>query len=511
MYIDRQVFSFYLFIVLSCLYLLIIVYKANWIFGDDRMLLNSTLIGENRSFYIYPQAGRFSPLALMEFNVLKFFGNSPYLYYGWVAIKAVVTIASIYFSMILITDSKLISYLFTVFFLVIPNVYFAFSHIYVPEATQIPLLSLFLLNYLLALRNKTIIYYGLSFICALLATYIKEPTFIILIVFAASMLLFKREKTKPEKLFYYALVLNAIVFLGLYYFLVYIKTSSAYHREFVMNPVLAFLYYTTRNPIFLLAILIGLYRLYKNISRKDFLISDAILYTGLSYVFAYIIMGLTGIYYVAPAYVFITIGFCGYASIYFSDLLRKVITFTYIAAFIFSLYFMFYTVSANISQRDNDIRDIIKISHLIGSKAFFIQSEAYDAPHNKVVDEYYSETFLTFKSYLGFNYSLEKFYIEHVQDLNQSDLLIVYKEFPKCNLLSDSFNKFNLLYSGRSFSLLEYAGENVRQNGSPFQLTFDDRMRLFHRNIAKSLGILIIRHNNCLEAFEEAWRAKRSR
>src|SRR5205823_6700462 len=143
---DRQVFSFYLFIVLSCLYLFIIVYKASWIFGDDNMLLSSTLIGENRSFYIYPQTGRFSPLALMEFNVLKFFGNSPYLYYGWVAIKAAVTIASIYFSMILITGSKLISSLFTVIFLVIPNVYFAFSHIYVPEATQIPLLSLFLLN-----------------------------------------------------------------------------------------------------------------------------------------------------------------------------------------------------------------------------------------------------------------------------------------------------------------------------------------------------------------------------
>jgi len=111
-------------------YLIILVYRANWIFGDDHLFMSTILVGKNISTFGSFKFGRFYPLAFLEFNIIKCISNSPYSYYLWVSAKALITVFFLYNTLRLLDrNNRAHMYLSIFLFLSIPYVYLVFSDI----------------------------------------------------------------------------------------------------------------------------------------------------------------------------------------------------------------------------------------------------------------------------------------------------------------------------------------------------------------------------------------------
>jgi hypothetical protein len=173
------------------------------------------------------------------------------------------------------------------------------------------LFAVFMLMYYKALKTDKKRYFIAAALSAAYATYCKEPVFGVFVIIALSNLLFRYKKeTRNEKIFNLALVVNAAIFLFLYYFLVVRHASSFYNEGTVWSSrnggrfkeIVSAL---VNNPFLLFMFVSGFIRLFFVIARKDreHLFCDSLLFAGMGYSCAFFLLNMFSHYYFLPAIV----------------------------------------------------------------------------------------------------------------------------------------------------------------------------------------------------------------
>lgn len=159
-----------------------------------------------------------------------------------------------------------------------------------------------MLFYLKALNSNKPSYYLIAFFSACYLTYCKEPIFGVLLVISFVNLLFKYKKiTRYEMLFYVALIINSVVYVLQWYFLIFKRTNEFYNLIYTSHlSVLELIQKIILDkPILLLISGIGFVRAYQIIFKKsyDHLFYDSLLFAAIAYVVSFIILNLIHSYY----------------------------------------------------------------------------------------------------------------------------------------------------------------------------------------------------------------------
>jgi hypothetical protein len=311
-----QKIYFFSLIAVSAFFVFIIMYRANWTFSDDHEYITSTAI--NKMILIWTSGGRFFPLGHIHYDlpliIYRCLGLNTGLpveaHFIMIAVFFAVSVLCLY---ILFNKIKpfpnsghpLLCLFFACSFFLLGTFYTVFLSLVFPETQGIMLFSIFILMYYKALETDKIKYYVIAFIVASYNTYCKEPVFGAFLVIALTNLLFRYKNTsKREKIFYFSLIANGLIFLILYYFLSYKNSFGFYNegRETAGRFQLLFSVFIT-NPVLFIMFLVGFIRLFFVLIRKDreHLYYDSLLFAGISYTFAYIILRLDSSYYFLPS------------------------------------------------------------------------------------------------------------------------------------------------------------------------------------------------------------------
>ena len=493
-------FTEILFYVLAIVYLFALIYRANWIFGDDHQFMATTLIGKSIYTFDNFKIGRFFPLAFIEFNIIKYLSNSPYSYYLWVCVKALITIFFLFNTLRLLNkNNKFSVYISMILFLCIPNVYLVFSDIIYPEASLIPLLAIFCWSYVYALKSQKRMYYILALIIANLSIYFKEPVFGVLIIFSISnWFLRRRELSRDEKVFHSLLVLSAIVFIFAYYFFVFKDAPNLYHQNLKSSLIKSIIYYSCITPILGMLLPLFIYRwLGKDRSKEK--LSDVFFITGVSYISAYIVLRLHSSAYPAPAYVFLIIAVCYYMK-YLSGLnpssFKRFIYGMLMISFIIYGGFLIKYISINQFQRKFAMKDITIINEIARShtqKLYIVHASNYEKPWDRTMDSYTIDVFKKVCRFLKFDNEILELDIEN--DPLSKKLIVVYKSFPKCIKLRNI--DFKIWYKGGLFSLIEPDQQNYTGCKDMFFYSLNDHLILFPKHIKRFFKLF---HNyGCLD------------
>ena len=292
-----------------------IVGHPGWTYGDDHFILASAVQGEPLPATVFPELGRFFPLGLIDINLLVPFGNNPIAYHLERVTLLGLTILVLYLLTTRVADVAIGSLLVLVF-LTTPSLLFIYGDSIFPESLLLFLLSLFFLLYLRgsqADHGWTLIGSG-AVACA--ATYCKEPVFGMLCVFAGVNLLFGwRKLGRKTLLLNFFLMGNGLIFLATY--ACFCATGGNYADNINLGTGLTrseVLLGFCGHPWFVFAALLGGFRAFWLVAHGDrsLVIFDAMLFAGLSYVLAFVLLRLTADYYLLPAYVCWTASFAGY-------------------------------------------------------------------------------------------------------------------------------------------------------------------------------------------------------
>jgi hypothetical protein len=303
--------------VISVFFVFLIMYRANWSFGDDHEYITSTAI--NKMYQVWTSGGRFFPLGHIHYDLPLFIfrclgintGLPVEAHFAMIAVFCVVSVLCLYVLLKKIGPFPHDTYPFlglffaSGFFLLGSAFSFIFLNLIYSEAQGIMFFSIFMLTYYKALKTDKIRYYIISFIVAAYNTYCKEPIFGVFLVVTLTNLLFRwKEASKREKIFYFALIANGALFIILYYFLSFKNATSLYNEGIeTVGRFQLFLSVLRRNPIFGVMLIFSLIRLFMIILKKDkeHLYYDGLLFAGMSYVLAYIILRLGYSYYFMPS------------------------------------------------------------------------------------------------------------------------------------------------------------------------------------------------------------------
>ena len=313
----------YLFIAAFGSYL--IMKDANWCFGDDCEFLQTTAIGKIEPMAYHMGCGRFVPLQHYDYNLLTLFsfGKSAWAHYSLVAISFML-ITYFWAKICLLIyrrniDSNKTGLLFSVLcflsFLCSKPVVEVFLEVIFPERLVLLMLSAFIYLYLSTSNEKEWYKYFLAFCIVIYTSYVKEPVSGAFCSFALISLAFSYKNISRQKIiFFIAIILNFVIYLTLYYFLVF-KTSTHFYNEgrcslsYVSNIINIFNHNKILIAVFVLGIIRGIKILRSNdLKHLDF---DSLLFMSISYTCAYFVLKLNESYYFTPS------TFIGYIVIFY--------------------------------------------------------------------------------------------------------------------------------------------------------------------------------------------------
>lgn len=311
--INKTGYYILLLLTIYCSYW--IFHNANWIIGDNIMFIIGTAVGNN-NMMMYG-FGRFFPLAFQEFNILNYIpeGSSPLAHYIISAISfyALVLVLTIFYAK-LIADrlqrkylqSWLVCFFVLLYFL---NISFLsiFMDIIYPERMMLLWFALFMVTYWQGLKSEKVLWFVISAMISILNMFYKEPVFGSYLVFIAFMCIFNcHHLSKGQKLFNWIVIAGAVGYIFLYYFIVYRNTIKFYNEDRYYGSFLNFVSVIFEwNRLFYIFILLGIYRAWKLIISHDRsqLFCDGLLFSGLAYLSAYILLNLNAAYYFLPVYI----------------------------------------------------------------------------------------------------------------------------------------------------------------------------------------------------------------
>lgn len=315
----NSVFAYLLLIISLLVLSFFVIYNADWAFGDQLQFLKTTAIGKVLPInnYIIPSLGRFFPLGLMDYNLLLLFpnGESALAHYTLNIISFFIFIitSSFLYYVILNGQNKSRLNAWTILFIVLflaQRTYLVFLDLIFPERIIVTLLSVFIFFTWKFYKTDKWIFGIVSLFSAVYLVYCKEPLFGALIVFALMNIFFNwKELSRNNRIFQILIILNSLVFIVLYYFLVYRGINGTYdgsHGE--SNWIGMVMRMIWSHKIVIVGIFIAISRFYKIVFKKerDQLFYDGLLFSGLAYFVACLILKLNFTYYYLPAVILFT-------------------------------------------------------------------------------------------------------------------------------------------------------------------------------------------------------------
>lgn len=298
----------YLFMVPILLFFsILILWNANWVFDifyvDDEQFVSATAVG--KSVYAWSGASRFWPLGLFDYNWLLLLfpqGASPFVHFLYNCVTMYVTSFSLFSYLNHIFQEKIKISWACMGILFISS---CFLRLYMmctyPERQLILMLSLFLWFYWKGINENSKKYQLLALFAAIYATYLKEPVFVIWVVFALSNLLFG--KACNVRYLNYALLINSAIWLLLYLInFASIDQGSTYHgASFIPKKLM--LRSFDHDPFMFILLILGFVRGWLVVFRKDKfdIFTDAPLFAGVAYTLVYAVINVHEYYLVVPS------------------------------------------------------------------------------------------------------------------------------------------------------------------------------------------------------------------
>lgn len=292
----------------------IILKDANWIIGDDYQLLGTTVKGCMSHSWI--GMGRFWPLGLMDYSVLLLFFDQPdivaHLVYNIIIMGVTVFV---FWEVLnkLSFKNYFISLLCLGFIFFHSSFFLIHMNCIYPERFIFFLQSLFLYFWWKGFEKDSTIHYVLSWFFVTCSLYMKEPIFGMIGVVSSTCLIFGWNKiSEKEKAFHFSVLISVCIFISLYLFVytnmfngvkTFYNNVVGYDNWTVFKIISA---YVKQDPFIVLIILLSLVRGYCFLIKKDRnrLRIDGLLFGGIAYVCAYIILKLPYSYYAIPGVVF---------------------------------------------------------------------------------------------------------------------------------------------------------------------------------------------------------------
>lgn len=311
----------YMLVFIAVFAVALIVYKADWLMGDNYLFIKTTAQCRPAPFFNPVNIGssRFFPLAGLDFNILLLLpggmGCSAMAHYIYVAVSFLAMYAFFLLSLrkILLPKTKYaMSFILLAGLLLAVNksAFMTFLNVNYAERMIALLFALFIFCIAKSgmAENRDIAFgrwHILAIICAALSTYMKETVFAFYFAFSAvSLLFFHKKMNVPQKKLHLILLANGILFIILYLcFGFNYRGSYSYSPEYTMGffGILKsiFLNIKVLFAIFLAAgIRFFLVFLKKSSPQPVF---DPLLIASSVYICEYAVLGFNDYYYYFPA------------------------------------------------------------------------------------------------------------------------------------------------------------------------------------------------------------------
>jgi hypothetical protein len=301
-------------VFLGCYIALILIFE-DFAYYDDSIFTQGTLKGFNisMSWFLNPGNGRFCPLCLQEFNLLRRFTDTNSGYHSLPIAQLLVLCAIL----LILDDERTITARATCLMLVLltPSVLISFIGLEFPERDLLFLLTCLVLFVKRFEQTQSVSWAVAAVICSQIMIYSKETVFLLVFGFVATRIILRHRNMQsagwrfdrlwvPETRLDLCLALLAGLFLILYLAFIGIpgNINTSYAAEARLPRADTVLGYTRVDllPWLLLAVLLVRINLILCRRVAPLLLWDGLAFGGVIYFFAYLYLSMFGIYYLAP-------------------------------------------------------------------------------------------------------------------------------------------------------------------------------------------------------------------
>lgn len=227
----KKYFEIYYLIFLLIYGALIIIYPTYAFNFDDQFFWLHMSYADTLLNGIRPGEGRFFPLGSMDLNLLMQFSRKPLLYLSYNACLLLTIGILLWYLLSYITQNKLFRFCVCVIILLNPSFVLVILGICYSEKVASLALLVFVISSLKVLRNEKYADYFviIGLLSGNIAIYLKEPMFIMLgIIAICNLITAIKYKAKLAILYFGFLLLSAMIFLGLYVYLVLPNINDLY-------------------------------------------------------------------------------------------------------------------------------------------------------------------------------------------------------------------------------------------------------------------------------------------
>jgi hypothetical protein len=291
-------------------YIAMTVAWEDFAYYDDSLFTLSTLKGHNLTPPIWPEFGRFFPLGLQEFNLVRHFTDTIIGYH----LLIIAQLLAFTWLLLLLDDELSFSARagLAVAALLIPSILFSFNELWVNERNVMFFLVCVVLSVKLFEETQSTSWAVAAVVCAQIMIYNKETAFLLLVGFAASRLILRYRTTRisgwdydqlwvKESRLDLCFISLAMMFLVVYFIFIgngdmnYAASSRITRADLVLG-------YTRVDLLPWLLVAVALVRIYFIIRgwAESLLLWDGLAFGGVACFLAYLKLSIFGIYYLAP-------------------------------------------------------------------------------------------------------------------------------------------------------------------------------------------------------------------
>lgn len=330
--------GFYGFVaILTGILAFFVIYNAEWIIGDDAIVIKHTGWGHffSPADMVVPTIGRFYPLAYVIYNILPIFQlysvnahfalhTLVFIFFSavsfWAAYKAIDAKQLIWQDYVLVLSAGLVC---------IARAYCNFLDAYSTIWVDYTLVMIWALCSYYVHKNQSLSAMIVGLLSVTWLTYCLETNFVFPLVYGIIGLFFMwRNSTKLEKVYHWSLVGVGLIFLLLYFFICFLYIEEAYdgaHGSEVTIIGNAIKMFIAQKVLWIVLFLVC-WRAYCIIVKKDkFEFWDTMLLTGCAYCCGCAVMKLNWILYYSLASLFMVPAIVYYLHKYLGSKLAWVI------------------------------------------------------------------------------------------------------------------------------------------------------------------------------------------
>jgi hypothetical protein len=280
---------------------------------DNSAFTLFTLRGYPTETPIWSGQGRFFPLGLQEFNLVRYFTDTIYGYH-FVPITQILILSCI----LLVLDDELsitVRAALAILALLTPSILTSFSGLIYPERNVLFFLACLVLSVKRFEQTQSIVWAVAAVVCGQIMIYYKETAFLLVLGFAAGRLLLRclqgrgagwdynllRDKESRLDL---CLLSLAVIFICFYLGVVVLRKNTSFHyaTENQGAEVQIVLWYIRSDVLAWVFMAVALSRTYLILRQRTspWPLWDGLAFGGVAYFVAYLCLRLFTVYYLAP-------------------------------------------------------------------------------------------------------------------------------------------------------------------------------------------------------------------